>query len=532
MELPSFVPHVVLDDVRDAHIKVMQWYRKQFLDTQYIVVTGSTGKTSTKEMVYNALSAGFSNVERSLKNDNIQPKMGANMQKISFNCNLFVQEVGGGIPEGASRHSRMVLPHAAVVTNVGTAHINNFNSQEALMENKLGIIDGMDKDGVLFLNADDPLLATAKVDCNVCYFALENKDADYYADNIRTVGAETHFDIMGKNGCCVPAKINVLGEYNVLNAVCAYAIGKHFGMEDAKILKGILKFRTSGSRQNLIRLGEYTIFADCYNASASSMATALNVISQLTPKEGGKRIAVIGDVTGVGDWQEYVNKEIAAAIDNHELETVICYGQHANSIAGMLENKDKEIVCFNEKERDKVEEWLEANVTTKDVIGFKGSSKLFIDEIIDSVFGVALSDATKLEGGLFTKVKKNGYSQLVFDNYVSLCKYNGKKKDIVIKDKDFGKDVKIIYANTFNGNTYLETIKLGKYVTRIGDSAFANCTNLKKIVLSPNLKYIGGDAFANCTSLKEIVIPNSVKFVSKNAFSGCNAEIKYVDMNE
>ena len=163
-----------------------------------------------RDRLYYVLKEGV-RAGRNQRNSNVQVKIGINEQKIPSDTEIYVQEIGGGRPGGASRHSRMILPDAAIVTNIGTAHIGNYESQEDLKNNKLGIIDGMDRNGMLFLNADDPLLIEAKPDCAVTYFALSNRDSDYYADKIKENVGSTYFNIVSKSKT-LPAKINVLGE--------------------------------------------------------------------------------------------------------------------------------------------------------------------------------------------------------------------------------------------------------------------------------------------------------------------------------
>ncbi len=239
-KLPSFIPHVVLKDINEAHIKCIAEYRKR-LKTTFIGITGSIGKTSTKDMLYQVMSQAFK-TEKSIHNNNVQVHIGLKMQTIKVGTEYFIQEIGGGRPGGASRHSRMILPRVAMVTNIGTAHIGNYSSQYELMLNKLGIADGLDSNGFLALNYDDELLKNAKPNCRVVSYAVENHNADYYADDIKVENNGMTFDIVSKHLRC-PVKLNVLGVHNVLNAVGCFAVGYELGLSPSQIAKGISLFR-------------------------------------------------------------------------------------------------------------------------------------------------------------------------------------------------------------------------------------------------------------------------------------------------
>lgn len=546
-KLFNWIPHIVVKDPTEAHIKVMAWYREKFISAKYIGVTGSVGKTSTKDMLYYVFREGFY-TERNLRNSNVQVKIGINEQRVSSNTEVYIQEIGGGRPGGASRHSRMILPDAAVITNIGTAHIGNYNSQEELRDNKLGISDGMNKDGMLFLNGDDSLLLDVNTNCDVTYFALDNKTADCYADNIKEHLGTTYFDIVygGKN---VSAQINVLGEYNVLNAVCSYAIAKYFGMNDEDILKGLKNFKTTGIRQNLIKIGKFKFFVDCYNASIDSIDTSLSVLTKLIPEPGGKRIAIIGDVTGMGEKSEEINRKIVDIIRKYDVDKLVCYGKNARYIGSLLKSNKVESISIDN--RSLLESWMTKNIKYGDVTLLKGSSKVKLDEILDSVFGLNLSDQRYIDEAHYSVFRRNKSIYKIFENYVSLNKYNGDKSKLVIPNKVSQRKLKKITQKAFYNNKFLKNIKVSKNIIHIGSFSFANCKkleniefqgsikfvgrgafmnciNLKRVEFDKNLICINSNAFKNCKSLEEVILPKDIGYVSKSAFKGTKAKIKYI----
>lgn len=516
-KLPSFIPHIVIEDPTEAHIKIMAWYREKFIDAQYIGVTGSTGKTSTKDMIYSVLKQGF-RTERNVRNSNVQVKIGINEQRIASDTAFYVQEIGGGRPGGASRHSRMVLPSAAIITNIGTAHIGNYESQEALRDSKLGITEGMGVDGMLFLNGDDPLLRGIKPIGNVTYFALHNKNADYYAENITEEAGVTYFDIIAANHA-LTAKINVRGEYNVLNAICAYAVAKYFGMNDEDILTGLQEFQTAGIRQNIMKIGGFQFFVDCYNASVDSIQNALSVLTKLTPGAGGRRIAVIGDVTGMGEMQSEINAKIAKIIVEHMVDQIVFYGKEAEKIGSIIEKDGVNITCI--QKRKILERWLSENITQGDVTLLKGSSKMKLDEILDSVFGLNLADQRYIDEAHYSTLRKNRSTYKVFECYASFNKYNGAKEKFILPNKISRRPVKKITKKAFYKNPFLKHIKICKNVMHIGSLAFAGCRQLEKVEFKGSVKFVGRGAFKNCIKLKTIAFDENLIYIGSNAFKNC-----------
>ena len=522
-KLPPFVPHVVIADPTEAHIKVMAWYRDKFLYTKFIGVTGSVGKTSTKDMIYSVLCQHYE-TRKNLRNTNVQVKIGINLQRIPSNCELYVQEIGGGRPGGASRHSRMILPDVTVVTNIGTAHIGNYDSKEDLMANKLGIIDGMGDEGVIYLNGDDELLKKADPGCEHIYYAVDNNDAEFYADNIHASGEHTFFDV-DYSGKKVPAEICVLGRHNVLNAVCAFAIAKHFEMDDMEIVKGLRDFQTSGTRQNIVKTAGVTLFLDCYNASLESMGSSLNIFDEIRIKKTNKKIAVIGDITGAGSAIEEINKSVADILEEHPIDHIVLYGKEARNIKSFLKKYKENVVCI-EKETE-LEKWLEINGRRGDALLLKGSSKMNLDERIDSVFGINTSDQRYIDESNYLKYIKHDISYNIFNNYASVRRCMSRKKNIRINKKIGGKPIKKIYIKAFLNNKYVNTISVGQNVRHIGKRAFGNCSNLEKIYLSENVRFIGNKAFENCIHLKTVEFSGNLLFLGKGAFDNCN-ELKRV----
>ncbi len=538
VDLDPSIPHIKIEDAREAHIRVCAELRKNY-EVRTIGITGSIGKTSTKDMLYEVMSQKYETY-RNLRNSNTQVNIGLHIQDFRGRYEVYIQEIGGGRPGGASRHSRMILPEATVITNIGHAHIGNYGTQEKLMESKLGIIDGMNSSGTLYLNGDDPLLKTAEVEADTVFYAVHNHNADYYADNIVEKHGVTTFEIVHGDHR-VPAKLNVLGEYNVLNAVCCYAIGKKFKLTDEQIVEGLSRFETSGVRQNLISVGGNKLFVDCFNASPASIESSLSVLDAM--ETAGRKIAVIGDVTGMAELSEQIHRDIGEIVIEHNMDLLICYGEDSRIVYSIAKAHGKNAVSMTSPRE--LREFLSTQITKDDVVLFKGSSKMLLAERIDEVFGTMLSDQRYIDNIKFKKAKNKNITYNVYPEYATVTGFTGNPEKLRVAkairgariyslgDGAFANaeetlkikipaGIRHIGANCFAGCGSLTSLKMPPTVKFIDEKAFSDCTNIEKIELNEGIIHIGRCAFENCKALEQLIIPSSVGELGENVFAGCD----------
>ena len=506
----------------EAHIAVINYFRRKFIkNTQIIAITGSIGKTSTKDMVFNVLKRQFA-TGKSIRNSNVQVKIGLNIQNMKKGTEIFVQEVGGGRPGGASRHARMISPEIAVITNIGTAHIGNYNSQRELALNKLAITDGLCDEGTVFLNGDDSMLTDPEllstIKQEIIYYGIENPKCDYYAQDIQETESGLVFSIYSKpDDAKTQCHLNVFGTHNVKNAVCAFAIGRKYGMETAAIVEGIAAFKTSETRQNLICVGPNRIFVDCYNASIDSVKSSLDTLESIGGLQD-KRIAVLGDITGMGDKQEFVNEEVASIISKSKIDEFICYGKEGSSVVNKIKNINRSIRCTAIDKRSLLEEKITDSANKDTIILFKGSSKMRLDEIIDSIYGTALADQRYIDEGKHVKHKSNGVHYNLFEKYAAVSNMRKTPETYKMKGAILGKPVKIVCDNACKGNKTLKELIIGQNVCHIGKNSFRGCVNLEKVIIPESVKMIDQYAFSGCPKLTDIRIANNHIYIDQSAF--------------
>ena len=520
MKLDKSIPHVVIDDVRSAHVKVCSFLHKRN-NVKTIAITGSVGKTTTKDMLYSVLSEKY-NVSKSERNANVQVKMGINLQNITPINDVYIQEVGGGRPGGASRHSKMINPDITMITNIGSAHLGNFKDQKDLMNNKLGIMDGSSKDGVFYLNIDDENLKDAKIDRKYYTYSISKSEADYYASDIEEKGTTIDFVINKKSTKDkIKAHINVAGLHNVLNSVVCFAIADNMGLTYEQIVRGLSKFETSGIRQNLITIANQKFLVDCYNSSLDSVLGSMASLDKMEVKNGGRKIAIIGDVTGAGAETESIHHTIANHLKDYDFDMIILYGNFAKIISDDLDKVNKDHLYFKANEGKKVEKILFNELNKDDIVLLKGSSKVLLEYILDLMYGTSLSQIRFDDGIKFVGIPLGSMLYRFYYKYALLYLYKGRKKIVKPLNTLFFKKVRGISYECFEGNKYIEKIVLKSNHVHIGDAAFKDAINLKEVVFK-NVLFIGAYAFKNCRSLKSVKLNEGLLHISKNAFADCN----------
>lgn len=516
-DLKIKTPSVIIEDTLEAHIALCKYVRSK-LDIRTVAITGSIGKTSTKDMVTEVMKLHY-NTTASQKNENTHTRISLNVQHITSDNEAYIQEMGGGRPGGASRHSRMISPEATVVTNIGDAHLGNFyGDKEALMRNKLEIVDGMTENGVLYLNGDDPLLVKATPKCKTVFYAVHNHEADYYAEDIKTNGNRTTFKIV-HNGHKVAAKLDVPGEHNVLNAVCAFAIGKQFEIPEETIVKGISNFKTQGIRQNIVQACGIKMFLDCYNASSGSVESSIKTLAQIKIPKHGKRIALIGDITGLGERSESTHKEIAVPLIENPADVFIFYGKDIHYTYEIV--KEHGFASHYVSTKEALYELLPTVAEPGDVIMAKGSSKMKLEYALDCVYGTRFFDGVLIDDNGYYRAEVGNVAYNLFNTHATAVKPRQGEQRVRVRSRVGAVSVYSI-ATTFSSPT-LEYVELPDTIRHIGIRAFRDSKKLKRVEGATKLKYIGMAAFKNCSSLEAMYLPETLLHIGNDAFMGCTS---------
>lgn len=381
-EMPG-LPVVVVPDTLRALGDLARFYR-QSLEIKVIGITGSVGKTTTKEMIAGILETAF-RTARTEGNYNNNIGLPQTVLEIPEDYQAAVLELGMNHFNEMSYLTSIAQPDIAVITNIGTMHIEHLGSREGILQAKLEILEGLRPDGRTVFNGDEPLLWNLKEYNRVTplYFGIENDACDVLAKDVETVDGGMNFRVHAF-GDEMEVFIPAPGMHMVYNALAAISVGYLMGVKPAKMQQALAMFRNAGMRQEIIKRDGYTVIADCYNAGPESMEAALQVLAD-TPTQG-RRIAVLGDMLELGvcsPAEHYRIGRLAAQTAN----ALFTYGKMADRyISGAVTGGMNQKRVTTYKTHEELADALKRFAKPGDVLLFKGSRGMRMEQALEMFF--------------------------------------------------------------------------------------------------------------------------------------------------
>ena len=325
------IPYILVEDTLEALKKVAAFYREQ-LTIPIIGVTGSVGKTSTKEMIAAGLSTKF-NVLKTQGNFNNEIGLPLTILSIRDEHQAAVVEMGINHFGEMTRLSRVAKPDIGVITNVGQCHLENLIDRDGVLRAKSEIFEYMSKDGFVVLNGDDDKLATIQeVHGRKPYFFGIGPEGpvtkDAFAVEIHSkglFGSDFQMQLMGDD---LDASVPLPGQHMVINALAAACVGRILGMTNEEVLAGIASVQATGGRSNIMKLADKTVIDDCYNANPVSMKSAIDLLMMA---EGPKAV-ILGDMFELGADELTLHREIGYYAATARIEKLVFIGSLAKEM--------------------------------------------------------------------------------------------------------------------------------------------------------------------------------------------------------
>lgn len=370
-----------VDDTLTAYQQIAEAWRERF-DIPIVAVTGSNGKTTTKDLTAAALN-GLGHVQKTSGNFNNEIGVPMTLLELNDKHNAAVVEIGmRGLGQIESL-AKVVKPTIGIVTNVSETHIELLGSIENIARAKGELVEAIKSGGTIILNADNKHTAEmrtlAGAGVKVMTYGLENP-ADVTAKDVLIGSVSTEFTL-GYRGEDFDFEIPMLGRHNVSNALAAIAAGLTLGLTVEEIQRGISTLTTTKMRFEVIRRDGLTIVNDAYNASPASMRVAIKTASEIY---SGRLIAVLGDMLELGDISEAVHREIGAELVENKFDTLITLGELGKFIAaGARDAGLKNVYTFDTHE-DAAKKIIEL-VRDGDTILFKASHVMHMEKIIELI---------------------------------------------------------------------------------------------------------------------------------------------------
>ena len=369
-------PCVVVDSSLRAIGAIAAWHRSRF-DIPVIGITGSVGKTTTKEMIASVLSQRF-DTHRTEKNFNNELGVPWTLLRLDDNNEVSVVEMGINQFGEMRRLTNIVHPTMAVFTIIGDAHLEFLGDRPGVLRAKGEIVEGMPEDGLLILNGDDPLLAAFLPGHRRVTYG-RNPECDVRAEGIVSLGAEgTRFAIRHPGGC-FEAEVHAYGSHLVNAALAAAAVGLALDLTESEIAAGIAAYHTVGDRARVIGANSFTIVSDCYNANPNSVRAAIDSLGGME----GRRVCILGDMLELGDDTVALHREVGDYAARNGVALVAGCGPLGRHIAEGAMAAGGQALAFDS--RDSLLEALPRVIQPGDTVLVKASHSLAFEKVVEAL---------------------------------------------------------------------------------------------------------------------------------------------------
>ena len=376
------VPTVKVADTTKAFLDLAKSYRLEY-DIPVVALTGSVGKTTTKEMIWCVLNAKY-HAHKTYKNWNNEIGLPKVLLRLEPEHTALVLELGMNHKGEISTLSKTALPDIGVITNVGVSHIENLGSREGILAAKLELLDGMKPGSPLLLNKDNDMLSTVDLpDYNIRWFAIHDETADIRAADIEYLDDSTVFTVVSDRGRC-KVELPTTGEHNVYDALAAIGVGLELEIPLEDAAAALKQYRPAGMRENVVEKGGVTVIEDCYNASPDSMKAMAETL-MLKGAPGRRKIAIIGDMLELGDYSEEAHALAGQYMAEAGVDLLITYGP-MSKFAAQSAREHGLLRVFDFQDKADLTSKLTGMLKPGDVVAVKGSRGMQMEEIIQNIY--------------------------------------------------------------------------------------------------------------------------------------------------
>ena len=373
---------IIVENVVDALQKIAK-YKRSLYDIPVIGITGSVGKTSTKDIIASVMATKY-NVLKTQGNYNNEIGLPLTVLELKEHDAL-VLEMGMSAFGEISLLTDIAKPTTAVVTIIGSSHIGELGSRENILKAKLEILEGLNEDGALIINNDNDLLNLWNKENldnhkHITY-GIENKSTlNAYNIEIKENGSLFEIEI---NNIVYTVEVPVAGKHFIYNSLAAIAVGLENNIEMEKIIEGISNFSLTKRRMEIIKnSNNVTIINDCYNASYESVKAALEYLASL---KASRKIAVLGDVLELGEFSKQMHQKMGEEVASNNIDILVTVGKEAKAIADVAKDKCENIETYSFDNNIDASNLLKQIMKENDVILVKASNGMHFEEIVESI---------------------------------------------------------------------------------------------------------------------------------------------------
>ncbi|MDT8716622.1 UDP-N-acetylmuramoyl-tripeptide--D-alanyl-D-alanine ligase [Clostridium sp. 19966] len=367
---------ILVEDTRKALKDLAKYYRNK-LNIKVVGVTGSTGKTTTKDLIAAALSEKYKvfKTKGNFNNEIGLPLMIFNLDKT---YDVAILEMGMSNLYEIHRLADTARPDISVITNIGISHIENLGTRENILKAKLEITDFFNKQSVLIINSENDMLMNFKSDEFIVKSIGYNTDFSYCAKNIELMENKIAYDLYDNNKLINnKVSINIVGQHNVLNSLLAIAVAREFNVDYTDIVRGFINLEATSMRLDIVKVNGMTLIDDSYNASPDSMKAALDVQKNI---KGGRKIAVLGTMRELGKESYNCHLEVGKYAGVKGIDMLIATGEYVEAYKEGFNHNDK---FYSFESNDLAAEFLLKELKENDVILVKASRSMKFETIVN-----------------------------------------------------------------------------------------------------------------------------------------------------
>ncbi len=372
------LPYIIVEDSFAALRQLGEYYRTQ-LDVKVVGITGSVGKTSTKEFIAGVLSQKY-NVLKTQGNYNNEIGVPLTILRIRDEHEVAVLEMGINHFGEMSRLTKMVKPDVCVMTNIGQCHLEFLGSREGILKAKSEIFQCCNPQGLVVVNGDDDMLQTiSKVHGKVpLRFGLAEENGVYACEikKLGLFGSEFMLHLGEKHFF---ARVNLPGEHQIYNALAAAAVADYLGLTEEEIAKGIASIEPTAGRSNLIQTPDYIVIDDCYNANPVSMKAAIDLLSLADTR----KVAVLGDMFELGEQERVMHGDIGAYVAKKGIDVLLCAGELSEEMATRAGAKSSVTKVRHYATRELLVEDLQKQLVKGDTVLIKASHGMGYQSVVE-----------------------------------------------------------------------------------------------------------------------------------------------------
>ena len=368
---------ILVEDSFQALKDIAKYYRS-ILDIKVVGVTGSVGKTSTKEVLASVLSERYC-VLKTAGNFNNEVGLPLTVLRIRKEHEIAVLEMGISHFGEMERLAEIAHPDVCVITNIGPCHLEFLGDLDGVLKAKTEMFQYLNPNGFACLNGDDAKLMTIQsVNDKKPVFFGKGSNCVVTATDINNKGLLGSEALLHINGQTAHFHIHIPGEHMVQNALCAATVGDAFGLTLEEIVSGIEKAETVKGRSRITDTGKLVVVDDCYNANPVSMKAAISLLETAV----SRKVAILGDMFELGENEEKLHQDVGSFLSHTNINVVICIGALAKNIYDQVADSDKQ--CYYFETKGAFEKELSKIILENDTVLIKASNGMKFSSLVDA----------------------------------------------------------------------------------------------------------------------------------------------------